>query len=327
MHLMVTRTKKACAESKHQHPSCEALLSDDKVSPCLQDRPRIACVPRYWTRDYMTATPQSANCWDPDAAREAAEAAAPPSPPPPPPVIAASPGVAYPPWSATPAAPPPVASAPARPTAAPSAPAASTPAQPCAGTRIYVQIYGPELRDSVRLLREPWRALGASVPPVEDVWDTARRTGRRAPQPYAVPTVIYQDAASLPCARLLPPPDADPPWQLMPLPEGLDAKRGVIEVWIPSPRYTPNAVPDQAYCYQEDARTDGPQRFGVHCHATLDKCRSARGDNKRRLQSACALTDLQQAGSPVFLRGWAGSWYLMSAAPFGAPFPQLPAEK
>lgn len=195
----------------------------------------------------------------------------------------------------------------------------------CAGKTVYLQIYGPELRDKVGLLREPWRALGASVPPVEDVWDSARRAGRRLPQPYQAPTVIYQHPGSLACAEALAPAGALPAWQVRPLAPGFTGRPDVIEVWVPPVGQSAGVAPPAvAVCYQEDDRSPGPQRYGVHCHATLAACRSARGDNRRRVQTECVSTPLP-AGATAFGRGWAGSWYALGPEPFGPPFPALPA--
>ena len=103
----------------------------------------------------------------------------------------------------------------------------------CKGITIYLQIYGPEWRDAARMYRKPWREMGASVPPIEDVVDTARRDGRRPPQPYPVPTVIYHNATARSCALALQPPGTEPRWQIHALPNKLDAVQGVIEVWLP----------------------------------------------------------------------------------------------
>jgi hypothetical protein len=51
----------------------------------------------------------------------------------------------------------------------------------CVGFTVYVQTFGPEWRQDARKLREPWRRLGASVPPIEDVLASARSRGSAAP--------------------------------------------------------------------------------------------------------------------------------------------------
>lgn len=111
----------------------------------------------------------------------------------------------------------------------------------CSGRKVYTQIFGPELRDAVRELREPWRAFGASVPPIEDVLDTARRRDRSPPNVPKNPVVIYHDPASEACAKLLQPLNAPQPWEVRPLPGRLTAVPGVIEVWLP-----PGSLPIQA---------------------------------------------------------------------------------
>ena len=103
----------------------------------------------------------------------------------------------------------------------------------CEKKTVYVQIFGPSLRDTVRELREPWRALGASVPPIEDVVDTARRRDRSPPQVPNNPVVIYHDAASESCAKLLKPSNTEQGWEIRALPQRLTAVPGVIEVWLP----------------------------------------------------------------------------------------------
>lgn len=306
MSLMVARTKQACRESTTAHASCSALINDDKVSTCLQDTPRVACVPTYWTRDYKTDATKPTNCWDPSSlpVLQSAELASTTMP-----AASAASGVG---------------------SSASDATTGQTPIPTkqegpvCAGKTVYLQVYGPELRDEVRLLREPWRALGASVPPVEDVWDSARRAGRRLPQPYQVPTVIYQHEASKACAQALEPKGALPAWQVRALQAGMSGRLDVIEVWVPPVGQSAGqAAPANAFCYQEDDRTPGPQRYSVHCHVTQVACESARGDNKKKVQTACLPTSLNP-GATAFSRGWAGSWYARGASSFGAPFPSLP---
>lgn len=356
MTLMVTQTRQACREASAFHPSCQALLDDDTLPACLQQVPRVQCVPQYWTRDYTSDTSAVANCWRPPRPGDGLRGPGPTGeggaamPPPPRPSAGATIG------AATPVRP----RASGSPETAPSASGAETAARlaelqrqladleklgvpgsaasgppdrtagatrpasdadnVCAGKTVYLQIYGPELRDEVRLLRQPWQALGANVPPVEDVWDAARRAGQRRPQPYAVPTVLVPDASSWACARRLPPLNASPAWDVRELP-GVD-RPDVIEVWIPPLVRTQTPPPDRAFCYQEDDRTPGPQRYGLHCHATLPACRDARGDNPRRTQSTCQATAMPR--ELTYSRGWAKSWYVMRPTPFEAPLPELP---
>ncbi|MES2939588.1 MAG: hypothetical protein V4864_18035 [Pseudomonadota bacterium] len=299
MSLMIQRTKDACRESAPRHPSCEALLQDDKISACLQDKPRVSCVPMYWGRHYSQGPTQPANCWDPE---ELAATAAPH-----PPAAGAQ----------TPA--------PASSAALPG-PAVAVQPDPdaCAGHTVYIQIYGPELRDKARMLRAPWRALGASVPPVEDVWDTARRAGRRPAQPYPVPTVVYRSDASLKCARALAPPGAVQAWTVKPLRAQPDPASRVIQVWLPPLPPQIGELPPTAFCYQEDDGVPSPSRFAASCFPTGVQCLLSRGSHPRRLTSACSSVPIDAATRERLKPGWARSWFLQQAMPLAAPMPQVP---
>lgn len=105
----------------------------------------------------------------------------------------------------------------------------------CEGITIFIQIYSPNGRDNVRALRSLWRAEGASVPPIEDVSDTARRQGRRAPTPYGKPTVIYHQKDAEVCANALPQLAFQPEksWDVVALNERFERYAGTIEVWLP----------------------------------------------------------------------------------------------
>ena len=144
------------------------------------------------------------------------------------------------------------ASAPAAPASAPasaSGQAASAPGQPaaaadpdCGGKTIYLQIHGPQQRELARALRQQWRALGARVPPIEDVLQSARQDQREPPPPVATPTVIVHQEASRACAEKLRKLSGEasgyPPatWMISPLPSVLQSRAAanVIEVWLPS---------------------------------------------------------------------------------------------
>ncbi|VVP05605.1 hypothetical protein PS838_03052 [Pseudomonas fluorescens] len=221
MKLMVSRTKNACRQSVPAHPSCAVLLDDFSLSACLQDEPRIKCEPQYWIRDYSPATLTLANCWVPsrnyaDQGESDLASSSPASGPVP-----------------EPSAPAPEEVTAQGEDAATESPAVVDTSTTCKGKTVYLQIYGPELRDFARSLREPWRSFGASVPPVEDVVDSARRANRRAPAPYPSPTVVYHDQASKDCADRLKSIDAAKSWIVSPLAEGLKGQKGVIEVWLP----------------------------------------------------------------------------------------------
>jgi len=149
--------------------------------------------------------------------------AAPAAPVPPPPPSAApqpdKPGL--------PAAPEPNAAAPVA-----AAPAAKPADRVCEGRTVYIQIYGPQQRELARSYREPWRQLGATIPPIEDVTASARSAGRTAARPVARTTVRVHDAASFACARALAPAAGQSGWVVEPLSRRLRATPGVVEVWI-----------------------------------------------------------------------------------------------
>jgi len=105
----------------------------------------------------------------------------------------------------------------------------------CTGRTIYIQVYRPAQREEVRRFKEPWRALGASVPPVEDVNATAAAAGRAPPTPVRVTTVRPHDADSRPCADALAEAVHQQGWNVEPLSARLKAIPGVIEVWVPPP--------------------------------------------------------------------------------------------
>lgn len=142
-------------------------------------------------------------------------------------------------------APPPVAVAPPEASAEPDATtrperssAAQIAASPlCKGNTIYMQIYGPDMRNQVRVFRSWWHdKWQASVPPIEDVVATAFRAARPAPKEVSRTTVRYHDATGYECASNIVStvqatvPGAD--WALEPLSPALNGARGVIEVWF-----------------------------------------------------------------------------------------------
>jgi hypothetical protein len=111
-------------------------------------------------------------------------------------------------------------------------PAAKPAAPVCEGRTVYIQIYGPQQRELARSYREPWRQLGASIPPIEDVTASARSAGRTAARPVAHTTVRVHDAASFACASALAPAAGQSGWVVEPLSRRLRATPGVVEVWI-----------------------------------------------------------------------------------------------
>lgn len=354
---VLTDTKKNCRSASPRHGACNTLLDAPNVPDCLrqEDNPRGNCERHYWGRDPGATGLAQRNCLLPPQAQEKALPVkvntseqqkkgfsllttilewlglGPAQEPSPSTETTGTSGPAVPPSSSAASAPapaPPASSASA--TAPPAAASAlKTDSNVCMSKTVYIQIFGPELRDRVRLLREPWRELGASVPPVEDVVDSARRRGRKAPQAPAQPTVIYHDSGSLACAQRLQPPGSTTPWAVRPLAPQLNGTPGTIEVWIPPMAEAvadPDSYPSGKFsCYQEDSGQEGAQRYGAHCHRTKEACDSARGPNKRRIQSKCELVDAAEVANIVNRRGWAGSWYTLQAEPFGKPFPKLPS--
>lgn len=109
---------------------------------------------------------------------------------------------------------------------------ARTDKKDCAGKTIYMQIYGPDVRNTVRTFRDKWRELGASVPPIEDVIATAHKKKRPPPRPVERTTVRYHDPASEDCARALDNAVGKQTWDVEPLSKTLKPTRGVVEVWI-----------------------------------------------------------------------------------------------
>lgn len=115
----------------------------------------------------------------------------------------------------------------------------------CAGYTVYIQIYGPDLRDAAELYRNAWATdLGANISSIEDVVDTARRQGRKIPRGYAQPTVIQYTDKSRECAEeLIAKGKAttgygvpagwgeNGPWQRRELAGAPD--KPIIEVWLP----------------------------------------------------------------------------------------------
>ncbi|MDX9663656.1 patatin-like phospholipase family protein [Pseudomonas sp. P5_152] len=230
MSMIVNRTREACELSASTHPACVSLVEDFSLPKCLQKKPSPTCEAQYWVRDYSATTLESSNCWAPgresvDQGQSDLASSAEPAPAPAP---AALPEEPMPESMATPEEVEPEPST----SVAPQAPPASM-RDVCEGKTVYLQIHGPELRDFARTLREPWRRLGASVPPVEDVVDSARRANRRAPKPYPTPTVIYHDATSEECANSLVSVDPNQAWKVTPLTGGFKGQQSVIEVWLP----------------------------------------------------------------------------------------------
>ena len=134
------------------------------------------------------------------------------------------------------AQPPPNGETPANGSPPAPAPVAPPPPGVCNDTVVYILTYGSALRDKARSWRAPWRALGASVPPIEDLLSTSRRAGRSPPTGHPEPSVIIRDETARACAQALVQTVASPtgqPWVIKMLPRSNRAAPGAIEVWLP----------------------------------------------------------------------------------------------
>jgi len=150
----------------------------------------------------------------------------------------------------------PVPASPSSPSWAPAPPTAAAPPAPepvspdaCRGRRVYIQIHGPAQQAQAASMRQPWRRLGAVVPPVEDVLASARAAGRAPPAGYARPTILWHDAGSQACARLMAqrlPSPVGGAWQLRALPARLVPTPGTLEVWLPRPDLASAAAGERA---------------------------------------------------------------------------------
>jgi hypothetical protein len=183
----------------------------------------------------------------------------------------------------------------------------------------------------VRTLRSLWRTVGASVPPIEDVLDSARRQGRSGPAPYSKPTVIYHLDDAKDCADALAGVAFQPSgsWDVMPLNKRLSRLPRTIEVWLPPVAVTAGFdqwASNYGYCYQEHAPNgqDVPS-YSVHCHPSQAACVEAQDSNPGRRQSACMGTELSSNEKNALLpfSGWAGSRYNIDNSEFKEPFPAL----
>ncbi|WP_077002512.1 patatin-like phospholipase family protein [Variovorax sp. KK3] len=231
---IVDDAKQACTDEPpaQRAPACVRLLDAGNGIDCLQPAQAPPCAPRYWARDYTGQVGSKQNCsgtlptpwpavvWlrdrvlDWSGPGEVNVATAPPSAVPAPPTYPAPPPES----GDTPAAPP--------------KPAADV----CEGSVVYIQLYGPALRDKARSWRGPWRSLGASVPPIEDVLSTSRRAGRSPPVGHPEPTVIIRDEKTRACAQALVQTAASPtgqPWAIKLRPQGGNETKSNIEVWLP----------------------------------------------------------------------------------------------
>jgi hypothetical protein len=236
-------------------PACQALLSMPSCLSFGEDETGRFCEPRYWAFDFSRSGSE-ASCLTRAAADRLTDAAVPAAAPGPPTAAPApSPG------NGAPSAPPSAASAatsaasqaaaaqaeqPPLPTALQERQAAEGADKPCAGITVYVQVFGGEWRDDARALREPWRKLGASVPPIEDVLATSRARSRPAPVPVDQPEMRLAPApteTAKACADRLEKGLALRYGEVLRLaiPQRLSPRPAVVEVWLP-PR-APNLPP------------------------------------------------------------------------------------
>ncbi|WP_326541935.1 patatin-like phospholipase family protein [Pseudorhodoferax sp.] len=227
--------------------ACAALLATGERhadarqnSSCLVPAPEILAVappPRYWVYDYTGKGPAaSSHPCDPVVAErvylQQTASGAPRDGPPAscrytgrfaegifarPAASAAAGGVTAPPspGASLPPAPPPVAQS-----------------HECSGTTVFMQIYGPSQRRAVWPLRRTWRAMGAEVPPLEDVVETANARGYASPVPVEKTTVRFHDQASLGCARALGPKAGFKDWIVEPLSARYRPRPNTVEVWV-----------------------------------------------------------------------------------------------
>ena len=221
--LLRTQLKTACDANMCSRPTGCEVLFPSVVEPtyrtflyCLSGTYGHCNAPRYWPRHAKRSL-----CLQQDAA---------PPPPAPPPC---TPATAEPPS--------PVASAASEPAdySKPPPPASgSATATLCSLKTIYIQIYGPGLRDAARLLRED--RMGGSMPPIEDIWDSDRRQGRPLRAPVRKPTLIYHNPNDQACAdalaskiKSLTKPGGEAP-SVQKLPSPLKPQAATIEVWLPN---------------------------------------------------------------------------------------------
>jgi hypothetical protein len=250
---MLRSARALCETRTARMPSCAVLQSSSDIN-CLDPDRRVSNhLPQYWAVELHMPTPVTCPVMDedlradptPPAASTASETSA---------SNAAG-------ESASSVTSPPPASPPASPPApAPAATGGAQPPAPCSGYTVYTQIYGGDQRDLVWGMREPWSALGAVVPPIEDVNARATRENRPRPRPYAVTTVLHPNEAAIGCARAVaaagqryttalkrdasrpaaaqPAPD----WQIRRIPASLKPGPKAIEVWI-APAWAEGALP------------------------------------------------------------------------------------
>ncbi|MBU2411151.1 MAG: hypothetical protein KKC79_21175 [Gammaproteobacteria bacterium] len=252
---IVDDAKEACASqpTERRAPACVRLLDTGNGIDCLQPPQPSACAPRYWARDYSGQTGSKQNCsgilptpwpvvvWLHDRFTGVTSEGGPA-------VVASAPPPALPPYAMpTPSAAVPGSGGAGSPSVVPTpAPATvSPPSLPpirpgvCRQMVVYIQIYGPAMSAAAESWKAPWRALGASVPPVEDLLRTSRVAGRSLPIGHAEPSIVIRDESARACASALArtaPSPTGQPWVIKLLPRAIKSAPGAIEVWLPRER-------------------------------------------------------------------------------------------
>lgn len=218
--------------------------------------------------------------------------------------------------------------------AVPSTPEVELPAcaQPGTGTvckaiTVNVRLYSGDGRDSVRGLRGFWQEAGASVPPFENVSETARRQGRSAPDPYPQPTVYYGREADKTCADSLAQLacQGNRGWKVEKRP-GNSELNTPIDVWLP-PAFVAKGFDQWAahrgVCYQEKGSDQQGAFWRLQCFGVSGQCEQARGASPSADKTVCDKVELQKLEPRIPLHGWGGSRYnVQREKPFESPFPQ-----
>ncbi len=115
------------------------------------------------------------------------------------------------------------------------APAETAPAvvgDVCAGTTVFMQVYGSGQRRAVAPFRATWVRLGAEVPAIEDVVQTANARGYASPPPVTATTVRFHGADTMDCAHALGPSVGLPDWKVEPLSARYRPRPRTVEVWF-----------------------------------------------------------------------------------------------
>lgn len=113
----------------------------------------------------------------------------------------------------------------------------------CNNFTVYVLIYDRSMNTLANSYREPWRLIGASMPPVENVVEAAR--AQRKVDPVAVKqTVVYYDGSSTEakkCAEVLASTVGEQGWLVLQRPPPkyphLSQYPSTIEVWMQTRLY------------------------------------------------------------------------------------------